>query len=86
MVLSESFWIFLAGGAFGLVLASMKMCGESKCKTMDLCCIKITRDVNAENEAEVNRMDRGHPPSLIDVPSRQRTASGHIPSVDREIY
>lgn len=85
MVLSESFWIFLAGGGFGLLLASMKMCGESKCKTMDVCCIKITRDVNAENEAEVNRMEHGHPPSLVEMP-RQRSASGHISSIDREIY
>lgn len=85
MVLSESFWIFLAGGGFGLFLASMKMCGESKCNKCKICCINIERDVNAENEAEINRMEHGHPPSLVEMP-RQRSVSGQITSIDREVY
>jgi len=68
MVLSESFWIFLAGGAFGLVLASMKICSESKCKTCNLCCIKIERDINAEVEVEHNRIEHGLPPSMVEMP------------------
>jgi hypothetical protein len=67
-MLSESFWIFLAGGGFGLFLSSMKMCQESKCKNLDLCCIKITRDVDAENEAEHDRMEHGLPPSSTEMP------------------
>jgi hypothetical protein len=79
MALSESFWIFLAGGAFGIVVASMKMCGESKCKTLDICCIKITRDTEAEVEAENNRMEHGLPPSMVEMPRQERQTM----SVDR---
>lgn len=78
-MLSESFWIFLAGGSFGLLLASMKMCGESKCKTCDFGCLKIERDVNAENEAEQNRMEHGLPPSMVEMPRQER----NLMSIDR---
>lgn len=59
MALSESFWIFVVTTTAGLFLACMKICYDSKCKNLDLGCIKIQRDTEAEVEAEHDRMEHG---------------------------
>jgi hypothetical protein len=48
MVFSEVFWtgFYTASGA--LVLALINQCYKSKCKQIDICCIKIVRDVAVE--------------------------------------
>jgi hypothetical protein len=79
MPLSESFWIFVAGGGFGMILASMKMCGESKCKTFDFGCIKIERDTNAEVEDSLNRMEHGLQPSMVEMPRQNNMSIDRIP-------
>lgn len=73
MNLSESFWIFVVTTIAGLVLACMKICYDSKCKTMNLCCIKIERDTSAELSAEHDRMEHGvvNNPTLPPPPTRQ---------------
>ena len=45
---SEVFWtgFYTASGA--LVLALVNQCYKSKCKQIDICCIKIVRDVVVE--------------------------------------
>ena len=45
---SEIFWtgFYTASGA--LVLALVNQCYKSKCKQIDICCIKIIRDVVVE--------------------------------------
>ena len=45
---SEIFWtgFYTASGA--LVLALVNQCYKSKCKQIDICCIKIVRDVVVE--------------------------------------
>lgn len=59
MALSESFWIFVVTTTAGLVLACMKICYDSKCKNLDLGCLKIERDTQSEVEAEHDRMEHG---------------------------
>jgi hypothetical protein len=71
MALSESFWIFLVTTTAGLLLAGMKICYDSKCKTCDFGCLKIERDTGAEIEAEHDRMEHGINNPLPEAP-RQR--------------
>jgi hypothetical protein len=59
MELSESFYIFLVTTSAGLILACLKIAYESKCKNLDLCCIKIVRDTGAELAAEHDRLEHG---------------------------
>lgn len=46
--MSEVFWTFFITSLIGLILAIGKICYKSKCSQIDLCCIKITRNVDAE--------------------------------------
>ena len=50
---SEVFWtgFYTASGA--LVLALINHCYKSKCKQIDICCIKIIRDVVVEEEIDL---------------------------------
>ncbi len=52
MVFSEIFWtgFYTASGA--LVLALINQCYKSKCKEVDICCIRIVRDVTVEEEID----------------------------------
>ena len=49
---SEIFWtgFYTASGA--LILALVNQCYKSKCKQIDICCIKIIRDVTVEEEID----------------------------------
>ena len=49
---SEIFFtgVYTAGGA--LLLALINHCYKSKCKQIDICCIKIVRDVVVEEEID----------------------------------
>ena len=49
---SEIFFtgVYTAGGA--LLLALINHCYKSKCKQIDICCIKIIRDVVVEEEID----------------------------------
>ena len=42
--------VYTAGGA--LLLALINHCYKSKCKQIDICCIKIIRDVVVEEEID----------------------------------
>lgn len=81
MALSESFWIFLLTTSAGLVLACMKVAYDSKCTDINLGCIKIHRDTDAEVEAENNRMEHGIMNNLPDV---QQPRDRQLMSIDRE--
>ena len=52
MVFSEVFWtgFYTASGA--LVLALINQCYKSKCKEVNICCIKIIRDVSVEENID----------------------------------
>lgn len=81
MALSESFWIFMLTTSAGLVLACMKVAYDSKCKKLDVCCLKIERDTGAEIEAEHDRMEHGILNPLPELPRQQMDRQ--IVSVDR---
>jgi hypothetical protein len=46
--LSETFWALLLTTLSGFVLVALKYCYKSKCSTIDLCCVKIVRNIEAE--------------------------------------
>jgi hypothetical protein len=46
--LSETFWALLLTTLSGFVLMALKYCYKSKCSEINLCCLKITRNVEAE--------------------------------------
>ena len=52
-MLSEVFWSFFVSSMIGFLIATYKLCLKRKCKEVDVCCIKIIRDVALEeNEME----------------------------------
>ena len=51
-VLSEIFYTLLITSTIGLILAIAKICYKSKCKEVNVCCIKIIRDVEGEEKID----------------------------------
>jgi len=50
--LSEVFWSFFISSCVGLLVIIGKLCYKSKCKEVNCCCIKFTRDTQAEIEID----------------------------------
>ena len=48
MVFSEVFWTGLYTASGALLLAIANQCYKSKCREVEICCIKIIRDVDVE--------------------------------------
>lgn len=51
-MLSEVFYSFLTTSIITCFLAIFKWCYKSKCKEIDMCCIKILRDTEAETKQD----------------------------------
>ena len=51
-MMSEVFWTGLYSSLIGFVLAVSVQCYKSKCRQVDICCIKIIRDVDAEEQLD----------------------------------
>ena len=49
---SEVFFTGLYSSLIGFLLALGSQCYKSKCKEVDICCIKIIRDVKGEEELD----------------------------------
>ena len=47
-MMSEVFWTGLYSSLIGFLSALGSQCYKSKCSQVDICCIKITRDVEGE--------------------------------------
>ena len=47
-MMSEVFWTGLYTSLIGLVIAVGSQCYKSKCSQVDICCLKIVRDVEGE--------------------------------------
>lgn len=62
---SEVFWTGLYTSAIGLIIAVSAQCYKSKCKEVSCGCVKILRDVQAEEELDIqqprNPIGRGSP-------------------------
>ena len=54
-MLSELFWTNLYVATYALIGAIMHGCYQSKCSTVDLCCIKIVRDTATEHDIDMSR-------------------------------
>jgi len=50
--MSEVFWTGLYSSLIGFAIAIMASCYKSKCSKIDIGCIHITRDVEAEEEID----------------------------------
>ena len=46
--LSEVFYTFLITSVIGLLLGVGRICYKSKCSSIDVCCIKVIRNIDAE--------------------------------------
>jgi len=51
-MMSEVFWTGLYSSLIGFLLALGSQCYKSKCKEVNFCCIKITRDVEGEESLD----------------------------------
>jgi hypothetical protein len=49
---SEVFFTGLYSSLIGFLIAIGAQCYKSKCKEVDVCCIKIIRDVDAEEQLD----------------------------------
>ena len=49
---SEVFFTGLYSSLIGFLIAIGAQCYKSKCKQVDICCIKIIRDVEGEEELD----------------------------------
>ena len=58
--MTESFWSFVIVSGSGFLLALIKMMYKSKCSQIDLCCIKITRNVEVEAREDEIEMQRNN--------------------------
>jgi ABC-type amino acid transport system permease subunit len=65
--LSEVFLSLLLTSCIGLILAVCKLAYKSKCSNIEICCIKITRNIPAEIE-----LDEREPPSPRPQDNSQR--------------
>jgi hypothetical protein len=52
---SEVFFTGLYSSLIGFLLAMGSQCYKSKCSQVDICCIKIVRDVEGEEELDIQQ-------------------------------
>ena len=55
--LTEVFWVTFVTTVCGMLIKLASMCYKSKCKEVDICCLKIIRDTIAEEKEEEYRID-----------------------------
>ena len=60
-MMSEVFWTGLYSALMGFVLAISAQCYRSKCKEVKICCIKIIRDVEGEEELDIQQRQPQNP-------------------------
>ena len=53
MEMSETFYVGLYSTLMGFILAISAQCYRSKCREVKICCIKIIRDVEGEEELDI---------------------------------
>jgi len=58
---SEVFFTGLYSSLIGFLLAMGAQCYKSKCKEVEFCCIKITRDTTTEEELDIQQQRPQNP-------------------------
>ena len=53
---TETFFVGLYSALMGFVLAVINLLYRSKCKEVDICCIKIVRDIRIEEELDLQQI------------------------------
>ena len=53
MEMSETFYVGLYSALMGFILAISAQCYRSKCREVKICCIRIIRDVEGEEELDI---------------------------------
>lgn len=53
MEMSETFYVGLYSALMGFILAISTQCYRSKCREVKICCIRIIRDVEGEEELDI---------------------------------
>lgn len=65
-MLSEVFWSFFLTSVIGLLLKGASIVYKSKCRTVECCCIKINRDIEAEVKVDTAiTLPTLQPPNLM---------------------
>lgn len=65
-MLSEVFWSFFLTSVIGLLLKGASIIYKSKCKSVECCCIKIDRDIEAEVKVDTTvAVPTLQPPNLM---------------------
>jgi len=67
-MLSEIFLSFLVASISALCGITLNLCYDSKCKKIELCCIKIERDTEGEISEDKYKIDHGIRPKEIELP------------------
>ena len=60
-MMSEVFWTGLHSSLIVFLLALGSQCYKSKCSQVDICCIKISRDVEGEEELDIQQPRNQNP-------------------------
>jgi hypothetical protein len=55
--INSLFFLSLATMICGFFSLALRYCYKSKCKDIDICCIKIKRDTDIEYKEDVNNID-----------------------------
>ena len=53
---TETFFVGLYSALMGFVLAVINLLYRSKCKEVDICCIKVVRDIRIEEELDLQQI------------------------------
>ena len=52
----ETFFVGLYSALMGFVLAVINLLYRSKCKEVDICCIKVVRDIQIEEDIDLQHI------------------------------
>ena len=55
-MMTETFYVGLYSALMGFVLAVINLLYRSKCKEVDICCIKVVRDIRIEEELDLQQI------------------------------
>ena len=64
-MLSEVFWVAFITTISGMIIKLCSMAYKSKCKEVACCCIKIIRDIDAEEKEEEFRLTHTKQPPEV---------------------
>ena len=60
--LGSAFWLALAGVLSAMLGVMLQYCYKSKCKSFQICCLKIERDTTAEVQEDIEQMHTAKKP------------------------